>query len=207
MRTAETPVAGPLRRRPTAPPPSELDYERPVYPQPQETDPIPAPCHRALNQALSRLLPALKPDGLVLAMDSHRCVLFIRVIANCAQGLLKHSLVSTLRVSVAAGESGPILTLSGEADITNADQLRDAITAQLASGTVYLTIDAAELNFADSGSIGILAGAAKSLKELGGGLVLLRPQNSLVRTLILLGVDQVLTIHGESGAAHERDRD
>jgi anti-sigma B factor antagonist len=133
--------------------------------------------------------------------------LFIRAIANCVQGLLKQSLVSTLRVSVAAGESGPILTLSGEADITNAAQLRDAITAQLASGTVYLTIDAAELSFADSGSIGILAGTANSLKQLGGRLVLLHPQDSLVRSLILLGVDQVLTVHRASGAAHERECD
>lgn len=124
----------------------------------------------------------------------------------CA-GAAKQGLVSTLRVFVAAGESGPILTLSGEADVTNADQLRDAISAQLASGTVYLTIDAAELSFADSGSIGILAGTAKSLNQLGGRLVLLRPQDSLVRTLTLLGVDQVLTVHRASGAAHERDCD
>lgn len=102
--------------------------------------------------------------------------------------------MSTLRISVAAGEAGPIISLSGEADLTNADQLRDVITAQLASGAVYVTIDAAGLSFADSRSIGIMTGAAKSLKQLGGGLVLLRPQRSLVRTLNLLGADRVLTI-------------
>ena len=106
--------------------------------------------------------------------------------------------MSTLRVSVAAGDSGPIITLSGEADVSNATQLRDVITAQLATGTVYLTINMAELSFADSYSIGILTGAAKTLKELGGRLVLLRPQKALVRTLTLLGADQVLTIHAPS---------
>ena len=102
--------------------------------------------------------------------------------------------MSTLRVSVAVGEPGPIITLSGEADASNAAQLSDAIAAQLASGAVYLTIDAAALSFADSMSIGVLTGAAKALKELGGRLVLLRPQESLVRTLTLLGADRVLTI-------------
>lgn len=99
-----------------------------------------------------------------------------------------------LRVSVTVGEAGPIIALSGEADASNAAQLSDAITAQLAGGAVYLTIDAAELNFADSMSIGVLTGAAKALKGLGGGLILLRPQGSLVRTMTLLGADRVLTI-------------
>lgn len=115
-------------------------------------------------------------------------------IADRGQRLIGRDLVSTLRVSVAVGEPGPIITLSGEADASNAGQLSDAIAAQLASGAVYLTIDAAALNFADSMSIGVLTGAAKALKELGGRLVLLRPQESLVRTLTLLGADRVLTI-------------
>lgn len=102
--------------------------------------------------------------------------------------------MSTLRVSVAAGEAGPVITLSGEADITNTAQLSDVITAQLASGSVYLTIDAADLSFADSMSIGVLTGAARTLRELGGGLILLRPRSNLVRILELLGADQMLTI-------------
>lgn len=115
--------------------------------------------------------------------------------------------MTTLRVSVATGESGPIITLSGEADATKAARLREVITAQLASGTVYLTIDAAELRFADSMSIGVLTGAAKTLKELGGGLVLLRPQAALVRTLALLGADQMLTIHAATDIAHDPEGD
>jgi anti-anti-sigma factor len=129
--------------------------------------------------------------------------LFIREIANRVYRADKQSLGSTLRVSVTAGDSGPIITLAGEADVTNAGQLHDVITAQLATGTVYLTIDAAELSFADSRSIGILTGAAKTLKELGGGLVLLRPQRALVRTLTLLGADRVLTIHPATDITHE----
>jgi anti-anti-sigma factor len=97
-------------------------------------------------------------------------------------------------VSAAAGKSGPVLTLSGEADISNTAQLSDVITAQLASGAVYLTIDVAGLSFADSMSIGVLTGAARTLRELGGGLILLRPRSKLLKTLTLLGADRVLTI-------------
>lgn len=102
--------------------------------------------------------------------------------------------------SVAAGEAGPLITLAGEADVSTAAQLDDVITAQLATGAMYLTIDVAELSFADSMSISILTGAARILKELGGRLVLLRPQRTLLRILAILGADQVLTIHGTAGA-------
>jgi anti-sigma B factor antagonist len=97
-------------------------------------------------------------------------------------------------MAVAAGECGPLITMSGEADLADAAQLREVITAQLADGALYLTIDAAGLTFADSGAIGVLTGTAKSLKELGGGVILLHPQSHLIRVLTILGADQVFTI-------------
>ena len=99
-----------------------------------------------------------------------------------------------------------MITLSGEADMATAAQLSAPITALLARGTRYLTIDASELGFADSMSIRILVLAARTLKERGGGLVLVRPQPAVARILELMGADQVITIRGgahgepESGA-------
>ena len=119
----------------------------------------------------------------------------------------KHSPGSALRVSVTAGDAGPVLVLAGEADVTNAERLRDAVSAQLASGALYLTIDATGLSYADSSAIGILAGTGRTLKELGGGLVLLRPQDGVLRTLTLLEVDRVITIHAATDGAHKPDGD
>jgi anti-anti-sigma factor len=115
--------------------------------------------------------------------------------------------MTTLRVSARAGDAGPVLVLAGEADVTNAGQLRDVISAQLASGAVYLTIDAAELSFADSAAIGILAGAGRTLKELGGGLDLLRPRKILLKTMTLLGVDQVMIVQAATDMAHKLNGD
>jgi anti-sigma B factor antagonist len=115
--------------------------------------------------------------------------------------------MSTLRVRVGAGDAGPVLIMSGEADVTNAEQLREVIGAQLATGAVYLIIDAAGLSFADSRAIGILAGTGRTLKELGGGLILLTPQDRVLRTLTLLGVDQVITIQMASDGAHRPNGD
>ena len=100
----------------------------------------------------------------------------------------------TLQASVEAGPSGPVITLSGEADLTTVAGVSALICGQLAAGTVELTIDVSGLRFADTASIRVLLLAAKALKERGGRLVLLGPQPSVARMLALLGADQMLTI-------------
>jgi anti-sigma B factor antagonist len=103
-------------------------------------------------------------------------------------------------MSVSAGERGPLITLSGEADITNAAELSELITAQLSGGTRYLAIDAAGLAFADSASVRVLLAAARTLNERGGGLLLLRPQRPISVVLQLTGVSQLITIGEETAA-------
>jgi anti-sigma B factor antagonist len=109
-----------------------------------------------------------------------------------------------LEASVAAGESGPVITLAGEADMTCAEQLGALIAGQLAGGTRQLTIDVSELRFADSVSIRTIALAARTLRERGGSLVLLAPQPSVARVLTLLGADQMVTIQEKPSATQVR---
>jgi len=104
--------------------------------------------------------------------------------------------VSTFRASVSAGESGPVITLSGEVDLSTLAELSDLITAQLAGGTVHLTIDVSGMSFADSASMRVLMLAAMTLRKRGGGLVLLRPQPALARLLEIMDADQVITVQG-----------
>ena len=105
--------------------------------------------------------------------------------------------------SVTAGEAGPLIVLTGEVDVTNADQLSELVTSQIAGGTLHLTIDVAGLDFADTAGIRVFLLADKTLRQRGGGLVLLRPQRALVRVLQILRVDEVLTIRAGTEAAHE----
>lgn len=99
-----------------------------------------------------------------------------------------------LRVSVRAGESGPVIVLAGEADLTCAEYLDALIAGQLAAGTRQLTVDVSGLRFADSATIRTLVLAARTLTERDGSLVLLDPQESVTRVLALLGADQMITI-------------
>jgi anti-anti-sigma factor len=103
-----------------------------------------------------------------------------------------------LTARVAAGESGPVIVRSGEADLTNAGQLSALITGQRAGGAQQLTIDVADLRFADSASIPTLLLAARTLRERGRSLVLLRPQQPVARVLALTGAEQMFTIRAET---------
>ncbi len=105
--------------------------------------------------------------------------------------------MSTFRASVSAGESGPVITLSGEVDLSTIAELSDLITAQLAGGTVHLTIDVSGMSFADSASMRVLMLAAMTVRKRGGGLVLLRPQPALARLLEIMDADQVITVQGQ----------
>jgi anti-sigma B factor antagonist len=111
--------------------------------------------------------------------------------------------VGQLDITVAAGEFGPVLMLSGEADMTTAAELSGTLTAQLASGARYLTVDISGLRFTDSSSMRALAMAARALREQGGDLVLLRPQPTVARVLGLLSLDQVMTVRPGTSADAE----
>jgi anti-anti-sigma factor len=108
-----------------------------------------------------------------------------------------------LSASVSAGESGPVITLPGEADTTTATELSELITGQLAEQTRRLTINVAGLDFADTAGIRVLLVAARRLRERGGDLMLLRPQRALTRVLEILGADEVIAIQGKPEDAPE----
>jgi anti-sigma B factor antagonist len=104
--------------------------------------------------------------------------------------------VSEFEASVAAGEAGPVVVLSGEADLRSAGRLSELLTAELAAGPVRLVVDVSGLSFADSASVRTLVLAGRTLRERGGVLVLTRPQPAVLRVLELLGADQVLQVQG-----------
>ncbi len=109
--------------------------------------------------------------------------------------------MSMLHAAVTAGPSGPVIGLSGEADLTTVAELHQVLTAQLNSGTPRLTVDLSGLRFADSAAIGELIRAHRAITQRGGTLELTRPQKAVARVLSLLGVDQVITVRDQAEAA------
>ena len=111
--------------------------------------------------------------------------------------------MSILQASVSSGRDGPVLVLSGEADMTNLAVLNDAMAAAMPGGARHLTVDVSGLRFADTASVRALLLAALTLKDQGGFLVLLRPQPALRQVLTLLGAGQAITIRAGAQAVPE----
>lgn len=104
--------------------------------------------------------------------------------------------VTLLDVSVADGENGPMLVLSGEADLSTLGQLNSALEELIWAGTRLLIVDLSRLRYADSASIAAFVQADRTLRGQGGQLELLGPQQTVARVLTLTGVDQILTVRG-----------
>ena len=102
--------------------------------------------------------------------------------------------MGSLEVSVAAGRSGPVLVLAGEADVTSVGRLAEALATQAAGQAVRLTIDATDLRYADSASLRALVLAAEKIRTGDGTVTLLNPQPPVARLIELLCVDGMISV-------------
>ena len=83
-----------------------------------------------------------------------------------------------------------ILYLSGELDVTTADQIRSAIDAAVGGDTERLIIDLADLQFMDSSGIALIVSVAQRVREAQ-----VRNPSAIVRRLIeLTGLEEALHI-------------
>jgi anti-sigma B factor antagonist len=100
--------------------------------------------------------------------------------------------VAALSTSALAGADGPVVVLTGEADSTTVQLLREVLAEQLETGARLLTVDASGLSFLDSASMRVLVLAARALRGRHGRLVFARPQPVVARLLEITGADRLL---------------
>ena len=101
----------------------------------------------------------------------------------------------SLSIDIRSGAAGAAsVVVSGEVDVSNADELRTALDQCLAGDVIDLTVDLAEVPYIDSTGIGVLVGAAHRAAEKNVRLEVARPQRNVARVLGLLGVTAELNI-------------
>ncbi|MBE6479523.1 MAG: STAS domain-containing protein [Olsenella sp.] len=109
-----------------------------------------------------------------------------------------------LTILSTTNEGRRTLAVSGEVDVSNASELRDALDAAFADDLAEVEVDLADVAYIDSTGIGVLVGAAHHAQEAGVTLTVARPQRNVARVLGLLGVDAELNVR-PSGAAEQAD--
>jgi anti-sigma B factor antagonist len=93
-------------------------------------------------------------------------------------------------IAVSTDATGaPLITVSGELDVSNADELKEAVTAAIARNSERVVFDLRELQFMDSAGIAVLLFASER-----ASVVLREPSQVVRRVVELTGLDQVLAI-------------
>ena len=100
----------------------------------------------------------------------------------------------SLSISVTAESGESVVSVAGEVDVSNADELRTALDGCLAGEADTLVVDLSQVPYIDSTGIGVLVGAAHRAAEKNVRLEVARPQRNVARVLGLLGVTGELNI-------------
>jgi anti-sigma B factor antagonist len=106
-------------------------------------------------------------------------------------------------VSTAESDGGPytLVELSGEADVTNCETLREVLDAEVARAPRTLVIDMERLRFMDSSALHVILQATRALDRQGGVLALARPTELVARMLHLTATDQLIPVYPTVGEA------
>jgi anti-sigma B factor antagonist len=93
------------------------------------------------------------------------------------------------------GQPYTLVDLTGEADGTTTDMLRDLLEAQIARKPGMLIIDLAGLRFMDSAALHVILTASRSLAGQGGTLALVSPARVVAAVLRLTQAARMVPVY------------
>ncbi len=105
-----------------------------------------------------------------------------------------HLALSTCTVDVETSATSVVVSVSGELDMADADQVGQALTDAVQSGKPMVRLQIAGLTFADSSAIKAILTGALGADERGVRFELVNPRGLVERLLDVTGLTEVLTI-------------
>ena len=88
----------------------------------------------------------------------------------------------------------PVIAVSGEIDVATAPQLRECLHRVIAQGESTIVLDLLGVTFLDSTALGVLVGALKRCRELGGDLHIVVADPRILKIFEITGLTNVFTI-------------
>jgi anti-sigma B factor antagonist len=100
-------------------------------------------------------------------------------------------------VSVTSRANGDrtVVAVTGEIDVYTAPVLREELASLIDSQHTDLVVDLTAVRFMDSTGLGVLVGALKKVRTLGGELQLVIDQDKILKVFRITALTQVFTIH------------
>ena len=104
---------------------------------------------------------------------------------------------AVVEVYVTSRPSGErtVVHVSGEVDVYTAPMLREELAALIDAGHTDVVVDLAEVSFMDSTGLGVLVGALKKIRTLGGELRLVIDQEKVLKIFRITALTQVFPIY------------
>jgi len=99
------------------------------------------------------------------------------------------------------------VSVSGEADIYTAPELKDALVTAVDGGATEVLVDLSDATFIDSTTLGVLIGTVRRLRPRGGTMAIVCRDRNICRIFEITRLDQVFPIFEtvEDGLAFLRD--
>jgi anti-sigma B factor antagonist len=95
----------------------------------------------------------------------------------------------------ANGETYVIVELSGEADATNSEKLREVLDAEIRKQPRAMIIDLSGLRFMDSTALHVILRANRTLDRYGCVLTLVAPRDPVAKVLRLTATDRLIPVY------------
>ena len=108
---------------------------------------------------------------------------------------------TSVTTAAAGSETYTLVGLSGEADVTNIDALRELLDAEVAKRPGSMIIDLSGLRFMDSSALHVILLANRALDRQGGILSLAGPREPVAKMLRLTAADQLIPVYGSVSEA------
>jgi len=108
-----------------------------------------------------------------------------------------------MEISVTSPERGgrTIVTVSGEVDVYTSSGLRKHLATLIDADNTDLVVDLTGVVFIDSTGLGVLVGALKKLRRVGGQLRLIINQAKVIKVFQITALTEVFTINDTLEAA------
>ncbi|HUQ38854.1 MAG TPA: STAS domain-containing protein [Acidimicrobiales bacterium] len=87
-----------------------------------------------------------------------------------------------------------VVPFSGELDLAVAPAVRSRLLDVLAEGRSRIVIDLRDVTFMDSTCLGVMIGALKRARAVGGDIQVHNVAPNVMRTFVLTGVDTALSV-------------
>jgi anti-sigma B factor antagonist len=95
----------------------------------------------------------------------------------------------------------PVIAVGGEIDVATAPQLRECLHNVITQGHTTVVLDLLGVTFLDSTALGVLVGALKRCRELGGELQVVVADARIMKIFEITGLTKVFLISDSLSAA------